>query len=243
MPPCVSRRRNPSTKMTKPRPKSQNVRNASRNRRGQTSRGGRSHVLHVAVLLFFIRQSAVLCCRWPHSAEPPCQVAQALPAKLPGRPRCCAWPYGPSERPMCRTDATWKVGLARVKITPQRPVALLGYGDRSGPFESVAADIYAKAMALEDQRGQRAVLVTADLVGFQAAVVTDEVCRRIMRADGTRAPAAALQCLAQHTGPLVSLDPHPQANSVAHPPLSRGRRARNGGLHATTAKPVGGRGL
>ena len=118
------------------------------------------------------------------------------------------------------TGATWKVGLARVKITPQRPVALLGYGDRTGPFESVAADIYAKAMALEDQRGERAVLVTADLVGFQAAVTTDEVCRRIAEKTGLERRQLLFNASHSHTGPLVSLDPHPQANSVAHPPLS-----------------------
>ena len=119
-----------------------------------------------------------------------------------------------------QTDCTWKVGLARVKITPQRPVALLGYGDRTGPFESVAADIYAKAMALEDQRGRRAVLVTADLVGFQAAVVTDEVCRRISEKTGLERRQLLFNASHCHTGPLVSLDPHPRANSVAHPPLS-----------------------
>jgi len=79
-----------------------------------------------------------------------------------------------------RADETaWKVGLAKVTITPSRPVVLLGYGDRTGPFESVATEIFAKALALEDRRGQHAVIVTADLVGFQAAVVTEEVCRQI----------------------------------------------------------------
>jgi len=114
----------------------------------------------------------------------------------------------------------WQVGLARVKITPAEPVALLGYGDRTGPFESVVADIYAKALALEDRRGARAVLVTADLVGFQAAVVTDEVCRRIREKTGLERHQLLFNASHAHTGPLVSLDPHAAANSVAHPPLS-----------------------
>ncbi len=114
----------------------------------------------------------------------------------------------------------WKAGLARVKITPSRPVVLLGYGDRTGPFESVVADIYAKALALEDGRGERAVLVTADLVGFQAAVVTDEVCRRVEEKTGLRRDQLLFNASHSHTGPLVSLDPHPAANSVAHAPLT-----------------------
>ena len=53
-----------------------------------------------------------------------------------------------------------------MKITPERPVALLGYGDRTGPFESVVADIYAKALALEDAARAAGRIVTADLGWF-----------------------------------------------------------------------------
>ncbi len=123
---------------------------------------------------------------------------------------------------LAQSDADWKAGVARVKITPPRPVVLLGYGDRTGPFESVVADIYAKALALEDRRGQRAVMVTADLVGFQAAVVTDEVCRRIEEKTGLQRKQLLFNASHSHTGPLVSLDPHPAANSVAHAPLTAG---------------------
>ena len=119
-----------------------------------------------------------------------------------------------------QTAAGWKAGLARVKITPPRPVVLLGYGDRTAPFEAVVADIYAKALALEDRRGQRAVIVTADLVGFQAAVVTDEVCRRLGEKTGLQRKQLLFNASHSHTGPLVSLDPHAAANAVAHAPLT-----------------------
>ncbi|NLX99058.1 MAG: hypothetical protein GXY83_23195 [Rhodopirellula sp.] len=114
----------------------------------------------------------------------------------------------------------WKVGLSRVKITPSRPVVLLGYGDRSGPFESVAQDIYAKALAVEDGHGQRAVIVTADLVGWQAAVVTHKVCRRIQEKTGLDRSRLLFNASHAHTGPLVSLDPSAEANSVAHAPMT-----------------------
>jgi hypothetical protein len=114
----------------------------------------------------------------------------------------------------------WQVGLARVKITPPQPIALLGYGDRTRPFESVAADIYAKAIAIEDQQGHRGVIITADLVGFQAAVVTDEVCRRIAARTGLERRQLLFNASHTHTGPLVSLAPHRAANSVAHAPLT-----------------------
>ncbi len=114
----------------------------------------------------------------------------------------------------------WKAGLARVRITPDQPIVLLGYGDRQGPFQAVAEDIYAKALALEDERGRQAVIVTADLVGFQAAVVTDEVCRRIKKKTGLDRRQLLFNASHTHTGPLVSLDPDPQANSAAHGPLA-----------------------
>ena len=114
----------------------------------------------------------------------------------------------------------WRVGCARVSITPERPIVLLGYGERTRPFDSVAQDIYAKAMALEDGEGRRAVIVTADLVGFQAAVVTDTVCERIGKETGLKRSQLLFNASHSHTGPLVSLDPWSEANAVAHAPLS-----------------------
>ena len=114
----------------------------------------------------------------------------------------------------------WRAGCARVSITPERPVVLLGYGDRTGVFDSVAQEIYAKAMALEDKEGHRAVIVTADLVGFQSAVVTDTVSERIMQETGLERSQLLFNASHNHTGPLVSLDPWLDANVVAHAPLS-----------------------
>ena len=108
----------------------------------------------------------------------------------------------------------------RVVITPPQPVVLLGYGDRTKPFEAVEADIHAKALALEDGDGRRAVIVTADLVGFQAAVITDYVCEQIQKRAGLQRSQLLFNASHTHTGPLVSLAPHTRANPVAHAPLT-----------------------
>ena len=79
---------------------------------------------------------------------------------------------------------TWKAGAAATRITPDKPLVLLGYPDRAGPFTSVAGDIWAKALAIEDPHGHKAVIVTADLVGFQAHTTTDPVCQRLMKRTG-----------------------------------------------------------
>src|SRR5579872_7105286 len=82
-------------------------------------------------------------------------------------------------------DADWKVGLARVKITPERPVFLAGYASRYKPFDGVAADLYAKALALEDADGHLAVLVTTDLIGLTTPVA-EPVCERLARQVGLK---------------------------------------------------------
>src|SRR5262249_58645677 len=66
-------------------------------------------------------------------------------------------------------EPEWKVGLARVKITPERPVFMAGDASRNKPFEKVAADLYAKALALEDRDGHLAGLVTTHPIRLSAA--------------------------------------------------------------------------
>lgn len=114
---------------------------------------------------------------------------------------------------------SWKAGTAMVTITPERPLTLLGYTSRKGPFEGVSDDLSARALALEDAQGHRAVVVSADLVGFQAAVVTDAVTRRIAERTGLGRERLIFNASHTHTGPVVSLDPNLKLN-VAHPDMT-----------------------
>ena len=108
--------------------------------------------------------------------------------------------------PAAAAETEWKVGLARVKITPERPVFLAGYASRNKPFEKVEADLYAKALALEDREGHRAVLVTSDLIGFPAAVA-EPICERLREKAGLRREQILLNSSHTHTGPMLSLSP------------------------------------
>jgi hypothetical protein len=101
-------------------------------------------------------------------------------------------------------EPEWKIGLAREKITPQRPVLLAGYASRTRPFEKVESDLYAKALVLEDSRGNRGVLVTSDLLGFPAAVA-DPVCVRVQEKLGLKREQILLNSAHTHTGPMLSL--------------------------------------
>ncbi len=60
--------------------------------------------------------------------------------------------------------ADFQAGVARLKITPEAPVR-------------VAGDLWAKALAVEDAKGHRVVIVTTDLIGLPRSI-TDPVAAR-----------------------------------------------------------------
>lgn len=59
-----------------------------------------------------------------------------------------------------------KAGAAQVIITPEKNMWMAGYAARKKPAEGKAQDLFAKALALEDENGQRLVIVTTDLIGI-----------------------------------------------------------------------------
>ena len=109
-------------------------------------------------------------------------------------------------KPVAAQEAEWKVGLARVKITPEQPVFMSGYASRNRPYEGVHDDLYAKALVLEDAAGNRAALVTSDLIGFTAKVATP-IRERIAKETGIPATSVLLNSSHTHTGPELALEP------------------------------------
>src|SRR5437870_3761448 len=66
--------------------------------------------------------------------------------------------------PVHAQDATWKAGVAKAIITPEKGVWLAGYGSKRPP-DGKLHDLWMKALALEDPKGNRVVLVTSDFQG------------------------------------------------------------------------------
>ncbi len=99
--------------------------------------------------------------------------------------------------------ADWSVGLATVDITPAEPIPMSGYASRRAPFEAIAQRLHAKAMAIEGREGGRALLITADILGF-----TEErsasICRRLNESDGLSRDQILLNASHTHAGPLVA---------------------------------------
>jgi hypothetical protein len=101
--------------------------------------------------------------------------------------------------PLC---AQYRAGVARVNITPQTPVWLSGFAARTRPAESVGQEIWAKALALEDAKGARFVLVTADLIGFTREV-TDEIAARVQKKHKLERHQILFNASHTHSGPSV----------------------------------------
>jgi hypothetical protein len=101
----------------------------------------------------------------------------------------------------------WRAGLATAKITPETPVVMAGYGGRNKPFQSVAVDVWAKALVLEDAQGSRAAIVTADLCDTPAAL-WDPIAAAIREKTGLARERIVFNEAHNHSGPLVG--PHPE---------------------------------
>lgn len=101
--------------------------------------------------------------------------------------------------PVC---AQFRAGVARVKITPALPAWLSGFAARTKPAESVAQDLWAKALAIEDASGNRFVLVTADLIGFTKEI-TDEIAARAERKHKLERRQILFNASHTHSGPSI----------------------------------------
>lgn len=65
-----------------------------------------------------------------------------------------------------------KAGIGRMAITPEtQPIRLAGYAARTAPATGVIHDLWAKALMLEDGDDNRAVLITADLLGLTREII------------------------------------------------------------------------
>lgn len=98
--------------------------------------------------------------------------------------------------------ASFKAGVARVKITPEEPIWLSGYASRNHPSDGVVHDLWIKAVALEDARGGRVVIVGADLIGFPRAI-TDVAAARLQSQYGLDRARLLFNTTHTHTGPVV----------------------------------------
>ena len=97
---------------------------------------------------------------------------------------------------------SWKAGVAKINITPDEPLLLSGKRQRTQPATKTLPELWAKAVVLEDPAGNRALLVTLDLVGI-GREVSDAVRDALMAQHGIQRRQVALCTSHTHNGPVV----------------------------------------
>ena len=103
--------------------------------------------------------------------------------------------------------AEWQAGIARVDITPDRPLWLAGYGARKRPAEGTLHPLWAKALVIEDGRGGRAVIVTTDLIGDNfGRELSDDVRARVVRQVGIEPDRIVFNFSHTHCGPVARVN-------------------------------------
>ncbi len=100
------------------------------------------------------------------------------------------------------SKSNWKAGVSKVDITPSEPIWLHGWGRRTRPSQGVSLSIHAKALALADRRGGKAVWVTSDLLGFSKSM-TDTLARRAKKKFGLDRSQLILNASHNHSGPVT----------------------------------------
>jgi hypothetical protein len=96
----------------------------------------------------------------------------------------------------------WKAGTARAAITPRDAMWMAGYAARNRPSEGAVHDLWAKALALQDPGGRKAVLVTLDVCGIGRDLSTT-IRDGIQARHALAREQVVLACSHTHCGPVV----------------------------------------
>ena len=99
-----------------------------------------------------------------------------------------------------------KIGSAKLDISPKFPVTMGGYGDRNGKSIGILDPIYVRTLLLEDEIGQRIVIISADLIGLSQEQV------KIIKEQINKITNIAQDCIVvstthTHSGPLTNDNP------------------------------------
>jgi len=96
----------------------------------------------------------------------------------------------------------FRAGAAKAKITPEELGWIGGYGHRNRPAEGVAADLWARALAIRDRRGHRIVLVNADIHIF-TRTLHREIAGAVRKRHGIAERDLMLVATHTHSGPAL----------------------------------------
>ncbi len=96
----------------------------------------------------------------------------------------------------------WKAGTAKADITPTQPLWMAGYGSRTNPAEGKEMSLWIKALALEDARGHRAIIITSDLLGIPQSIYR-HTCAALREKFALEPDQILLAASHTHSGPVL----------------------------------------
>ena len=106
------------------------------------------------------------------------------------------------------SGSNWKAGVAATKITPAEPMWLAGWAARREPATGKAAELFTKALVLQDAQGGRALIITADLIAVPREVA-QQVSAQLQTRRGIPRDRILFNASHTHTGPEVRPDKVP----------------------------------
>jgi Neutral/alkaline non-lysosomal ceramidase, N-terminal len=111
--------------------------------------------------------------------------------------------------------ADLQAGVARIDITPDRPVTMAGYESRKDLSQGVHDPLSARAIAFE-RDGKRLVLVSTDVLGFYGG--SAEILRKaVLEECGLQPSELFLAAIHTHSAPTVTFDTvRGHSNNVAY---------------------------
>src|SRR5690606_28657911 len=101
----------------------------------------------------------------------------------------------------------WKVGVARSNMTPEKSRALGGFEFRDRPAEGALHDLWIKVLAVEDAQGNRAVLITAEMVGL-VKPISHRIRNRLKNQFNLSKSQIILNASHTHSGPVIMDELH-----------------------------------
>jgi len=100
-------------------------------------------------------------------------------------------------------ESGWRAGAAQIDITPDYPVRLSGYGNRTMENEGVLQHIHAKALALKWQDEDPVVLITVDNCGVPDFLRTEVLARLSKNGHAVEEERLSLHSSHTHCAPML----------------------------------------
>jgi neutral ceramidase len=98
---------------------------------------------------------------------------------------------------------SFTAGVSKVKITPEIPIPMSGYGGRTAPFKGIHDDLFARVIVFSDGEN-KAVLISADVIGFSNSF-WEETTKRLTRETGIKKEFILLAAVHNHGGPVTKV--------------------------------------